>query len=284
MSSLRFVFLSLCFALLSACQSQTAGWPQPYPLSEKDVQTSVFKIHTRARLTDEAAPVTVYIEGDGYAWADKNTPSLNPTPRKAIGLRLAQSDGSANVIYLARACQYVLSDPSCEPRVWSRERYGPRATRAVEEALDLLLPRERPVHLVAFSGGAVAAVQVAAHRKQVLSLRTVAGNLDTRTLNAYHALSVDEQALNPIDFAARISALPQAHWSGEQDQTVPPFIARLFLGAMKTAPCAMLFQVREASHTQGWESVWPEVLADNPLDHCALEPQALFVLEPPEGD
>ena len=50
--------------------------------------------------------VNIYIEGDGRAWLNKNRPSLDPTPKNSLALKLAEIDPAPNVIYLARPCQY----------------------------------------------------------------------------------------------------------------------------------------------------------------------------------
>ena len=41
--------------------------------------------------------LTVYLEGDGFAWATPSRPSFNPTPGDPVGLKLAlaHDDGSA---------------------------------------------------------------------------------------------------------------------------------------------------------------------------------------------
>ena len=52
-------------------------------------------------------PLFVVIEGDGRAWIDKYTPSSDPTPLNPVGLRIAVSLNSENVLYLARPCQYL---------------------------------------------------------------------------------------------------------------------------------------------------------------------------------
>ena len=54
--------------------------------------------------------VTIYIEGDGFAWVSRRQPSTNPTPVNPLALRLAATDPSPAVAYLARPCQYVPLD------------------------------------------------------------------------------------------------------------------------------------------------------------------------------
>ena len=76
-------------------------------LKSTEVKTSYFNIKSYYRFSRKGHPLTIYIEGDGQAWLTRTQPSLNPTPRNPLALRLAALDKSENVVYLARPCQYV---------------------------------------------------------------------------------------------------------------------------------------------------------------------------------
>lgn len=210
-------------------------------------------------------PLTVYIEGDGYAWKTRYQLSEDPTPTDPMALRLALQDPAANLAYLARPCQYVTSDAlgRCTPDYWSGKRYAEEVIVATDAALTQLRAQAQAngLHLVGYSGGAAVAALVAARRHDVLSLRTVAGNLDHAELTARHGVTALQGSLNAIDQAARLSTLPQRHFVGGQDRIVPPDIARGFLARLDSRRCATVEVVALATHDTGWIENWPHLLA-----------------------
>ncbi|MGB1111283.1 MAG: alpha/beta hydrolase, partial [Gammaproteobacteria bacterium] len=66
-----------------------------------------FSIRSFSRLTKPDLPLHVHVEGDGRAYIAPWRISANPTPIHPVSLDLALSDDSANVIYLARPCQFL---------------------------------------------------------------------------------------------------------------------------------------------------------------------------------
>lgn len=95
-----------------------------------------------------------------------------------MGLKLAALDASPNVVYLARPCQYVWS-PLCSDIYWTDRRFAVEVVEAMSAAIDRLILPGQKLHLVGYSGSGAVAVLVAARRPDVVSLRTIAGNLDT---------------------------------------------------------------------------------------------------------
>jgi len=227
-------------------------------LSRATFTTNTFRIVGFTRFSDPAAPASVYIEGDGFAWATRNRPSLDPTPTKAMGLRLAALDPSPNVIYLARPCQFVGHDPACRTAYWTGLRYAEEVVTSMNDALTQAmapLPGQG-IRLVGYSGGGAIATLLAERRVDVLSLRTVAGNLDIAAVNRHHRVSPMPESLNPIDAAARLAALPQIHFVGGKDSVVPPFIAQGFVAALGNDRCARIERIPMATHEDGWEDAW----------------------------
>lgn len=222
-----------------------------------------FTIAAYHRINQPMAPVTVYVEGDGAAWASRRRLSDDPTPREATGLRLAARDPGANVLYLGRPCQYggAATDAACHPRLWSSHRFSDEVVTAMDAALDAALARfgGRGVHLTGYSGGGAIAALLAARRDDVLSLRTVAGNLDHAAVNRRHGVSPLSGSLNAIAVAGRLARLPQVHFAGAEDDVVPPAIAQGFAAA--AGPCARAAVVPGVSHGLGWAARWPALLA-----------------------
>lgn len=103
------------------------------------------------------------------------------------------------------------------------------------------------------------AALLAERRDDILSLRTVAGNLDHEALNNYHHVSPLRDSLNPIDAATRLKNLPQIHFIGTKDKIVPGFIASNFVRAQGSDRCTRIVRV-QAGHDKGWAQKWPHLL------------------------
>ncbi|MCW2248246.1 pimeloyl-ACP methyl ester carboxylesterase [Azospirillum fermentarium] len=236
-------------------------------LARVRIPAAPFVLTAYLRIGDPAAPVSVYIEGDGLAWLSRTEPSPDPTPRSPVALRLAAADPAANVAYLARPCQYtpMAENPVCAPAYWTGRRFAPEVIAATGRALDAIAARttRRELHLTGYSGGGAVAVLAAAERGGVASIRTVAGNLDHGAVNRLHRVSPLNGSLNPIDAAPRVARIPQIHFSGDKDTVVPPSIAAGFAAAAPS-PCVQTRTITGATHADGWVERWPELLAQTP--------------------
>lgn len=105
----------------------------------------------------QADMLTVYIEGDGFAWVDARTPSFDPTPRDPVALRLALGDPDGHAVYLARPCQYVTGADrrNCGKKYWTSHRFAQETVDAASLVVDRLKQRYHAssVMLVGYSGG-----------------------------------------------------------------------------------------------------------------------------------
>jgi dienelactone hydrolase len=271
----RTALLGAYAALLSACatldpRTRASMLAEHAGLRREEVQAGMFRLTTFSRVTRVDTPLHVYIEGDGLAWVSRTQPSTDPTPRRATGLALAAADPAANVLYLARPCQFTprSRDPHCGVTYWTGRRFAPEVVRAAEAAIDHYtagLPGER-LDLVGFSGGGALAVLVAAGRRDVESLRTVAGDLDTEYVNRLHQVSSMPESLNPIEAAPRVADIAQLHFAGGADTVVPPAVAQRFIAATG-GRCARLRTVPDLGHDGDWGRLWPTLLAIPPA--CA---------------
>ena len=125
---------ALALILLAGCQSRgqdsraqlardIAGQAG---LLEQVLEAPPFRLTSFARIEKPGSSARVYIEGDGLAWLGKRRMSLDPTPTDPIALRLAVTDDSANIIYLARPCQYSgwTDAGACPSKYWTSHRFA----------------------------------------------------------------------------------------------------------------------------------------------------------------
>ncbi len=233
-------------------------------LHREIIVTESFALTAFTRVSRPDAPLHVYIEGDGQAWLSLTEPSLDPTPHMAVGLALAAQDPAPNVVYLSRPCQFtpMAMNPQCGIPWWTSKRYAPAVVQSMDEAVDKLVARTpgQRIDLIGYSGGGAVAVLIAAHRKDVESIRTVVGNLDTEFVNRLHDVSPMPQSENPIDYASQVATIPQVHFSGADDEVVPPSVAQRFVATVGTG-CARAVTVPGLAHASDWPSHWVSLLA-----------------------
>jgi hypothetical protein len=234
-------------------------------MAQRDIAAAPFLIRSYERIGDPGrANARVYIEGDGLAWLSANRPSPDPTPIDPVALSLARADRSANVIYLARPCQYtgLASGGVCPDRYWRGARFAPEVIAAMNGAIDDAKRRHglRGIELVGYSGGAAIAVLAAARRGDVVSIVTVAGNLDNDAFIRLHQVSPMPASLNPADVAARIARIPQRHFVGGGDWIVPVGIYQSYRARAGQEARIGVTIVPEADHQHGWTERWRGLL------------------------
>jgi hypothetical protein len=239
------------------------GW-QPLVLQSADFVLQAF-VPGRPIATPQ---LNVYIEGDGLAWLDRHTPSFAPTPADPVALGLAMADASASAVYLARPCQYTLGPDfrNCHPRYWTSHRFAPELVGAMDQALDQLKQAQgaRRLVLIGYSGGAAMAALLAARRHDVVGLVTVAGVLDVQAWTRSLRLAALSGSLEPRDIAPRLSGLPQWHFIGSRDRTVPPTLLDGFLQAQRPLTAAgsavpSVHMEKDFDHHCCWVQAWPEL-------------------------
>lgn len=208
----------------------------------------------------QAEILTVYIEGDGFAWIDSTTPSPDPTPQQPLGLKLALAQPSGNVAYLARPCQFLdkMGVTQCGRAYWTNKRFAPEVIAATHAALDVLKTRfgARQLKLVGYSGGGAVAALVAASRGDVALLVTVAGNLETEDWAQRHHISPLSGSLNPAGVRIQLMRIRQVHFSGELDQIVPPVIANTFAFGFPIHLRPEIRILKDFDHSCCWVKNW----------------------------
>lgn len=264
-----FVPVLLALALLAGCAEQHIRRPaavdefiHTYNASEFIFQETYFDVLTLLK-GHGGRTLRVYIEGDGLAWLDRHTVSRDPTPRTPLALELAALDPAPLILYLARPCQYVVGEQrrNCFPQVWTSARFSEPVVRDLNAVLDEVKARtgaER-LELVGYSGGGGLAVLLAARRRDVAGILTLAGNLDHRAWTSLQGISPLVDSLNPADEAIRIAQIPQLHVAGGEDTVIPPAIARGFV-AREPSDTARCLVMPGVGHVSGWSGEFPKLL------------------------
>jgi hypothetical protein len=261
--------LTGCTATRAFYRSETAQrLAAPAYMVERQIPAGQFILTAFERLRARGDVANIYIEGDGQAWLSKSMKSGDPTPVHPLALHLASKDSADNVIYLARPCQYT-KGKGCHPDYWGQKRFAPEVINAYVRALDNIKAHYgiRGFHVIGYSGGGAVATLLAAERDDVLSLRTVAGNLDHTQHSALHGVSVLGGSLNPVDHVSHLRTMPQLHFVGQFDEIVPESIARRYMDALGDTNCAKIEHVADVNHEDGWVNRWPELLRMKPV--CA---------------
>ncbi len=206
--------------------------------------------------------VRIYIEGDGNAWINRFTPSANPTPKDPLALRLANSDPSTTVAYLARPCQF-LNDrefQGCSRSAWTDGRFSAQIIAAMNDAVSTLkeLSGAEQVVLIGYSGGGAVATLLAARRADVAQLVTVAGVLDHRCWTTEKGVSPLTGSLNSVDYIRSLQGVPQIHFVGGADRIVPPIVSRSYLQQLDSSAAQQIIFPRRGHHD--WVADWPQLL------------------------
>ncbi len=231
--------------------------------------TTFFKLTAFEKITKLGEPLVIYLEGDGHSMASKYQLSSDPTPHQPLSLELAIRDDRPNIVYIARPCQYTSHDidKRCHFKYWSTHRFSKEVISSTNDAIDFYKRKGQAnkVHLVGFSGGGGLSVLVAAQRKDVSSVTTIAGDLNLKQMEMLHRATEQVGSLDPLDFAKTLT-VSQFHLSGAKDKVVPPRIAQSFV-RLTANHCVKHQVMPNFSHHQGWVDAWPAILKEAPCQH-----------------
>jgi pimeloyl-ACP methyl ester carboxylesterase len=255
--------------VLSACvptREDLAGRGQALGFRPLAIEAGGFGLFGLLRAGPRGAPLTVYVEGDGYAWIDRGRPSGDPTPRDTVVFDLAAADRAApSVLYLARPCQFAdPAPPACTPALWTTARYGETAVAAMSAAIDRAkaVAGAREVELVGWSGGGVIAALLAARRDDVRLLVTVAANLDHAAWTRHHGVSPLDSSLDAVAAAPLTLRIAQVHFYGSLDEVVPSATAIRYLDRLGDAAAARTVVIDGFDHRCCWVERWPGLVAE----------------------
>ncbi|MCH7870040.1 MAG: alpha/beta hydrolase, partial [Myxococcales bacterium] len=181
--------------------------------------------------------------------------SDDPTPQNPIALDLLAAEDSCG-IYLARPCSFGLAaaDPSCEPLVWTLDRYSERVIESLEGALLEVAPRDRGLVLVGYSGGGLLAAHLANRISRVQGIITLGANLDLGAWVEHHGYLSSIVSRSPAAPFPMRGDLAQLHVFGARDRVSPASISLSFL---QRDPRSSELVLESADHTCCWVREWP---------------------------
>ena len=266
--------LTIAFVLNACAQSapslrreEAERIAMPVFMYDRTIRTDQLNVRAWERVRDNNKPVHVYIGSAGtVAFINQKSRFSpdDPTPDDPVALRMAAQDSHANVIYLARPCQYKnnADQRSCILNYLG----GGSFTRSVIDSYMKVLDNIKAYHdveefdLIGYAGGGGIATILAAKRYDVYSLRTVAGILDTQALSDTNKDITRYRGANPADMAGKLVNMPQHHFVGQQDSHIQPAIFHSFAQTMGKRHCMNYTLLDKAGHTIGWVERWKQLL------------------------
>ena len=264
------IILFFSASLLTGCNTLQSRFEYADAIASKHnfekhiIEAKDFNLVSFQKITSHSDSVVIYIEGDGQAWKNKYQVSPNPTPQNPIGFKLASLDPSANVIYIARPCQFIniKKEKNCYPENWTNKRTSSQVIDSFNVAIDLIKNELdiTKIRLVGFSGGATITTILSAIRDDVLDLRTVAGNLDIDKFVEVHQVTPLTGSMNPINYAKELISIPQKHLISENDKIITEEITESYLNQLKLFDkdlrCVNVINLSKPEHTKGWATYW----------------------------
>ncbi len=262
--------LLLAVLTLAACASsrqregpelvRAAGWQWEI------LPAGPFDLAVAAPRRAGAETLTVYLEGDGFAYVTAGQPARDPTPADPVALRLALADPAAGATaWIGRPCQYTQPEHGrgCQVGYWTTRRYAPEVLDSVEAALDVLKRRSgsRRLVLVGYSGGGAVAVLLAARRADVVKVITVAADLDLDYWTRRDGFSPLSGSLDPARYSERLRKIPQLHFTGGKDRVVGTDVVRSYLDHFPPDGTARLVEIPDFTHSCCWARDWPSLLS-----------------------
>lgn len=254
-------FFALLLLLLSACSTssltnKTISNSQERGFNAQTFSSDDFMIKSWTRLSDpNQTRIQVYIEGDGFAWQDRYTPSADPTPKNPIAFRMALQDTHANVIYIGRPCQYHVA-AHCNAEFWTHKRFAKQVINSTNDILDKLLANHKvkqQIHVIGFSGGGILAGLIAAKRDDVVFWHSIASPLDTQAWIQHHQLSPLTGSENLKCYLPQLKQVQQLHWFGINDRIVPSHLNQSIIEQLREHNNHVQVRFFKGAHHQVWE-------------------------------
>ncbi len=200
-------------------------WHAPSDFINVPVSAGKYTIATFQRISDNTSPIHIYIEGDGHSFDANGHPTSDPTPHGVFMRDLATRDPSPNIVYMARPCQYIMSN-ACTRSDWTIGRFSSDVIDSVATAIKDIAS-ERPVVLIGYSGGAMISGLVIGRHPEIDAREwvTIAGVLNHAEWTGYFGDVPLSSSLN-LDELPHIA---QRHYIARGDRVVPNKLSQKWL-------------------------------------------------------
>ncbi len=259
------VLLLLFTAALVGCATPSSrfdAYASSYELEKSVVFGMAFQhaIYQRMSGSTDGRVLHVYLGSDGTPWSD-NRPTLDPTPRNPLTLRLMVADDKP-FIYVGRPCYHGLSaNPECREKFWTSARYSKPIIESMARVIENFAGSAGydSINLIGYSGGGVIAVLTAERINSVKTLITIAANLDIDTWAEYHGYDPLTESINPALQAPVRPTVQQLHLFGANDRFVPPKTTERFFENNSEASRR---SYPGFDHRCCWEKIWGELIGE----------------------
>ncbi len=243
-SGTRTIFLFL----LIGC---TPVYYMPDGFNPHIISSEKYDIFTYQKISNTTAPIHIYIEGDGNSYDGAGRPTSNPTPRGTLLREIASNDSAPNVVYMARPCQYIMSD-LCRQSDWTTGRFSSEIIDSVSSAIQQIA-HSQPIILIGYSGGALISGLVILENANLNIKKwiTIAGVLNHSDWTDYFN---DSPLTHSLDLY-RLPNIHQVHYIASHDETVPQSLSNKWLSGQ------MVKQIPDSSH-----SSFPNLKLDFSID------------------
>jgi len=294
-------------------QDTASRMARPAFMVERTIPAGDFGLAAWERMHERYAPVTIYIGGsnsesmksnalkdaaniegaeeintrlskraaDPRFQNEQKSKDINAqiitAPSNPVGLHLATRDTSKNLAFLAQPCQYISGDAltACKSMIPTNAAFSQKVIDGYDAAISSIKAQYdlTKIHLVGYGDGAQIAALLTATRKDVVSLRTVAGNLNHAFVSNQNASEALSGSLNARDIAAQIAHVPQHHFIGGLDTHITPGVYHSYRQAMGNSSCVQYSLIPQAEHSIGWVNEWPNLVKTIPsCSKAAFEP------------
>lgn len=165
----------------------------------------------------------------------------------------------APAAYVTRPCYHGLRSDKCNFEIWTGARYS---SEVVESMVATVREAQRragakQIALVGYSGGGALAVLIAERLENVVSVVTVAANLDTDAWTDHHQYLRLSQSLNPA-LSDTPHPWPELHLRGANDRVVPLSTTERYFTRY---PQAQQRTIEAFDHVCCWVRDWPTISA-----------------------
>ena len=203
-----------------------AGWVPPSEFVYVPVDAGEYEIATWQKINNpNDSHIHIYIEGDGNAFDVYGQSTDDPTPRGTLVRDLVARDDFANVVYVARPCQFIMNQ-NCSESDWTDGRFSQKIINAESAAVKKIAGGKK-ITLIGYSGGAMVSGLIITQNPKLKfeNWITVAGVLDHKKWTDYFG---DEPLVRSLNLT-KLPNVPQKHFIGGRDTVVPIDLAKLWV-------------------------------------------------------